>query len=272
LAVVPTYPARSKAFAMHFVRELIFAGVPGELGADVFTLLVVIASMEDEVRYTRAPNYFNSQLVERCGFESERKLIRVRAKAVEAVWLHYEQGRKRSPGRYWVLSRDPLSLTHGTGKAQGNEGDEVVSLTHSLTPGAGKAQGKCQPSIPMPSPKPKDTPAQVGQKEKLHLRDELFDAVAEVTGTDPMVSRSHIGRVCHLLVKANPPYTAAEVRAFGARYAELCPWSVDKNIPLTLGVIEKHIGQLRTAKPAAKPRAGWGWKRPSNDPLPEVLK
>lgn len=72
--------------------------------------------------------------------------------------------------------------------------------------------------------------------------DELFDAVAEVTASDPKVSGSHIGRVCKALRSADPPYTPAEVRRFAAIAPGNFAWHKGQ---LTLGMIEKYIGIVR---------------------------
>lgn len=81
-------------------------------------------------------------------------------------------------------------------------------------------------------------------------RDDLFDAVAEVTGSDPKASGPHVAKVRHALARADPPYTAAEVREFGRRFGEFCPWGPDggRGRP-TLGEVEKYIGQLRAKPP-----------------------
>jgi hypothetical protein len=72
--------------------------------------------------------------------------------------------------------------------------------------------------------------------------DPLFDAVAEVTASDPTVSGSHIGRVCKLLRGADPPYTPDEVRRWAALVCQQWP---NQQGPPTLGMIEKHIGRVR---------------------------
>ena len=77
-------------------------------------------------------------------------------------------------------------------------------------------------------------------------RNHLFDAVAEVTGADPSVSGSHIAKLAHALAKAEPAYTPDEVREFGRRFHEFCPWAADagRSRP-TINEIEKYIGLLR---------------------------
>ncbi len=79
-------------------------------------------------------------------------------------------------------------------------------------------------------------------------RDDLFDAVASVTASDPVVSGSHIGRLCKLLRKADPAYTPDEVRAWAELVQSLAWW--EGGSP-SLGFMEKDIGRIR-AKPAER--------------------
>lgn len=99
------------------------------------------------------------------------------------------------------------------------------------------APAPTKPAKPKPAPKPRQP-------------DPLFDALAEATGSDPVVTGSHIGKLAALLRKADPPYTPDEVREFARRYRELCGYapSLDRTRP-SLGEIEKNIGLLRAAKP-----------------------
>jgi len=69
-------------------------------------------------------------------------------------------------------------------------------------------------------------------------RDSLFDAVAEVTGSDPKVSGSHVAKVCKNLRLADPPYTPEEVK----EWAKHQTWQ--DGYP-TLGYLEKTIGIVR---------------------------
>jgi hypothetical protein len=100
-----------------------------------------------------------------------------------------------------------------------------------------------------PSPvakKPRQPRALVPAKPR--ERDHLFDAVAEVSGSDPKVAGSHVAKISNLLAKAEPPYSPDEVREFGHRFWEFCPWAKsDGRDRPTLGEIEKNIGKLRVA-------------------------
>jgi hypothetical protein len=76
-------------------------------------------------------------------------------------------------------------------------------------------------------------------------RNELFDAVAEVSGLDPKTAGSLIGKVSATLKDAG--YSPSEVRDFGKRFWELCPWARDDNRTRpTPPEISKNIGLLRS--------------------------
>jgi len=81
---------------------------------------------------------------------------------------------------------------------------------------------------------------QNGKQRKPRARDLLFDAIAAVTGSDPRASGSFIGKVRAALASAEPPYTPEEVRLFPAVWA-----AAGMGVPVTLGVLSKHIGWVR---------------------------
>lgn len=97
-----------------------------------------------------------------------------------------------------------------------------------------------------PSPVAGASPA---KEKKTRPRDELFDAVAEITGSDPGTSGSHVAKIAAALRRGEPPFTPDEVREFGKRFPELCTWS-DGRRP-TLGEVEKYIGLLRAGQGAS---------------------
>lgn len=105
-----TYPGRPQFFANRFVRLLTKAAVAQQLGADVCWLLTLIAHQEDAIRYARAVTFWNEQLMPMCGFGSRKRLVAARAKAVTHNWLHYDQGGKAKPGRYWVCIPDDFGI------------------------------------------------------------------------------------------------------------------------------------------------------------------
>ena len=166
----PTYPKRPGHFAHKFCRLLAKATVANELGCEGCWLLAVIAHTEDAKGYRSPVLYYNGQLMSFCGFKTEDKLARVRAKLVQAGWLHYAPGRRGAAGRYWVVipphelnlwPTDGAALEstqgHGTVVAEGvvvrreyrgdrirhrvrfNDGTELTSETGSDQPRANPA-------------------------------------------------------------------------------------------------------------------------------------
>jgi hypothetical protein len=77
-------------------------------------------------------------------------------------------------------------------------------------------------------------------------RDLLFDAVADVTGSDPTLNGSRIGKLCSDLRKVEPPYTPEEVY----RLAEM--WATKKlTFRITVESIRKFIGWTRAGPEVA---------------------
>ncbi len=77
-----------------------------------------------------------------------------------------------------------------------------------------------------PRTETKTLPADAGESRP---RNELFDAVADVTGADPKGNGGEIATACKRLKEYDPPATAAEVREFGVRFWEICPWASKEN-------------------------------------------
>jgi hypothetical protein len=138
-------------------------------------------------------------------------------------------------------------VTQGDGGVRHND-EAVTKQCVTVTQGD-------EPPAPAPAPaplSPPDKPAEEGEKKtakKPRRRDDLFDAVAEVTQSDPHASGSHVAKVCKALREAEPPYTPAEVRALPAI---LEPRGF--SLPLTPGTVEKYIRWTRESAKAANGR------------------
>jgi hypothetical protein len=79
-------------------------------------------------------------------------------------------------------------------------------------------------------------------------RDELFDAIASICQVDPATTGASIGKVKAKLLTAKPPYTPAEVEAFGKW------WWGDKGMrqrPPTVWQLQEQIGVVRQSRPTA---------------------
>ena len=105
-------------------------------------------------------------------------------------------------------------------------------------------------AAPQPSPpkaehstapkEPKKT--KTARKEREREPDPLFDAIAEITGSDPKASGSYIAKVRASLAKMEPPCSPEEVRSFPALLSKTMPYLSGG---ITLGTVEKYIGQVR---------------------------
>jgi hypothetical protein len=98
-----TYPQRPKFFAFRFCRLMAKVCLANEIGPDACWLLTTVAMCEDAKGYCGAVTYFNEHLAPLVGSGSVDSLARVRTKAVDAGWLHYEKGAKHVAARYWVV-------------------------------------------------------------------------------------------------------------------------------------------------------------------------
>jgi hypothetical protein len=87
-------------------------------------------------------------------------------------------------------------------------------------------------------------------EKKDRPRNPLFDAVSEVTGADAKLVGSLIGKVSAALAEAG--YGPDDVRDFGRRYLDLCPWARGERTRPEPAELQKHIGKLRAA-PAVAP-------------------
>lgn len=86
---------------------------------------------------------------------------------------------------------------------------------------------------------PETAPEAPGKRKR--ERDALFDALAEVTQSDPKASASYIAKVAKALRSAEPPYTPEEVRQLAVILARR-----GFQAPFSLGTVEKHIGWVRS--------------------------
>lgn len=128
------------------------------------------------------------------------------------------------------------------------------SVTKAL-PEERREENKKPPSeVPAGKPAAAKKPAKskAPTEKKPRPPNPLFDTLADITGSDPHTSGSHVGRVCAALGKADPPYTPEELRDFGDRIGELCPWTEGRRP--TLGEVEKYIGLVRNGQGKQRPR------------------
>lgn len=127
-------------------------------------------------------------------------------------------------------------------------------------PGPEKRRGEKSKDPPNPPKGGGENPEEVNTPPP-RARDLLFDAVAEVTASDPATAGGHVGKVKVALEGADPSYTPEEVREFGRRFHEFCSWAAkDGRANPTLGELQKYIGRVRAGKsPPSTPKPGKGY-------------
>jgi hypothetical protein len=296
-----TYPKRPAFFAAKFCRLLLKACVANELGADAAMLLMAVASTEDAKGYRGPVNFWNAQLLPLIGCRSDSAFRRLRDRCERAGWLRHNLGTKWCPPSYWVTippqfdgwddaatdesaskyeTHESKSEQASGGQAAGKRNSRGEQAANKRRTSGEQADGFLPVPEPKPEPRPNPpSPPQTGgttaAEPALVLvvaspakpprpRNELFDAVAEVTGADPVVSGSHVGKLAAVLSKAEPPYTASDVREFGRRFLEFCPWASGERDRPTIGEIQKNIGRIRAGPSAATPasphRRGGGFQ------------
>ena len=143
---------------------------------------------------------------------------------------------------------EPLGRGRGRARAGEEQEQEQEQEQNTSLPGKPAAAKKrpvdkvatpsdCEPSSGSAS----DTAPRSSTIANPRPRDELFDAVAEVTGSDPKLCGPRIGRVCAQLRKGDPPYTAEEVRSLPGVIADQ-----GMSFSVTIGSVEKYISWVRT--------------------------
>ena len=275
------YPKRPKYFANKVCRLLTKKTAANEIGASACWLLTVIAMTEDARGYTDPVTYYNEQLAPLVGVGSVDALDNIRKKAIQAGWLNYEPGWNRRPGKYYVAIPERFN---GTDDAPSDEGDaanlrenterstelDAANLRENTGDHAERTpritRSEVRNLLPVPSPVPipaVEAPAVAlpakrkaktsSKAKKARARNPLFDAIVEVTGADPGLVGSRIGKVAATLCKAEPPYTPDEVREFGKRFLELCSFARGSRTRPEIGDVQNHLGKLRTHKLDQKP-------------------
>lgn len=100
------YPRRDPYYAHRLVRLLFKTCAAMELGQNAMLLVIHIAHTEDASRYKGPVRFWNSQLLDTCGFGSTSQLRRARDRAVEFGWLEYHREHDRSVGYYFTRIPD----------------------------------------------------------------------------------------------------------------------------------------------------------------------
>ncbi|QEL14651.1 hypothetical protein [Limnoglobus roseus] len=163
----PSYPQRPPFFALRVIRLMVKSCVMNTHGAQVFGLIAAVAATEDSAKYKRAVTFYDSQLMPIVGANSRDTLARVREKAVKSGWLHYEPGRRATPGRYWTtIPDDAEAFTDAPVDENPDEYGAVAAATVRQEPRSNPAESAietaaqsvrmCRTSLPSPVPNPKE--------------------------------------------------------------------------------------------------------------------
>jgi len=135
---------------------------------------------------------------------------------------------------------------------------------HPSSPGGDKtAPGGDRAESPKPSiepPQPSEEPSM--RPTNGRPRDSLFDAIVETCQVDPATAGASVGKVRAALLKATPPYTAAEVNLFRQWW-----WSGGyRKRPPRVWDLQEQIGVVRTETPRPEPK-GFAAVRAANADL-----
>ena len=131
-----SYPTDRKScgYSIRFIRWLLDSGRVNQIGPDSFTLLVAIVTMEDQLHYERAPDFWREQLLSRCGMKSVHSLISARQRAVDAGLLYHKPGTKSVPGVYFTTGFHAESAQKVNGKRTESEQNTATSIPSTQYP------------------------------------------------------------------------------------------------------------------------------------------
>lgn len=136
-----SYPTDRKScgYAIRYIRWLLDSGRVNQIGPDSFSLLVAIVTMEDQLHYERAPDFWREQLLSRCGMKSVHSLISARQRAVDAGLLYHKPGTKSVPGVYFTTGFRAESAQKVNGKRTESEQNTATSIPSTQYPKKGTA-------------------------------------------------------------------------------------------------------------------------------------
>ena len=98
-----SYPERKAPFYIRYSKALLESPAMREVGATPVSLVLLIAAKEDSLFYSKPPEYWRSELIDRLGYKSPRGFQNARDKAMAAGLLYYRKRGRVFPGQYWVL-------------------------------------------------------------------------------------------------------------------------------------------------------------------------
>ncbi len=151
------YPERPSFWAMRVQKEFFDLGEHVRLGTPALALLFVVVGREDESRYRRPAYWQNEVLAAFLGW-GEKTMRRVRQSLIDSGWLHYEPGKRGSPGVYWsLLPTQATGVTSdqetGTQPQTGVTSDQLSARKREGKPPGNGDQTTFLDPKPLPKPK-----------------------------------------------------------------------------------------------------------------------
>lgn len=151
-------------YAIRYIKTLLDSDAIRNHGYEAVLLAIFIASREDKLHYTKSPQFWRAELMDRFGHGSPKGFIRIRTAAVEAGLLHYLEGTRIKPGKYWTLvpdwmrpkfeafrkrngsnaKRSDSGTRNGTANGTANG---TLSITHNPTPKKKSPSAFVPPSV-----------------------------------------------------------------------------------------------------------------------------
>jgi hypothetical protein len=203
-----TYPPREPFFSHRFVRLLAKVCAAQDIGPAGAWLLTVIVQTEDAAHYKRAVTWYDAQLLPILGVDSQKTLARIRNKAVEAGWLHYEAGCKGRVSRYWVMIPEQAQDLDDFPSDEGEppiHGESAVIFTGNRESNRERngnesgtmRRGNGQPFYPIPIPVP-DPSKPIGARSGASNRFRLWKNAKRQEFSDP----TNVERVFRLALAA----------------------------------------------------------------------
>lgn len=255
------YPKRDGFFAGKFCRLMTKVCLANQIGADGCYLLMTVAMTEDAKSYRSPVTYWNEQLLPLLGLSNVKALARVRDRVVSAGWLHYEPGGKGRIGTYWVtvppefdrMDDTPVDENAAEYQPVLSDKTDVQSGSKAGNKAGGRRAAKReksgQPSslsLPIPDqeedcgvPPPDGQPAQ-------RPRDEIFDFLLNLTGSNARAHGSRIGKLKKWLLESDPPHTMDEIRTLGDPGFLARELGFLRGTKPNLNQIESVIGRIRS--------------------------
>lgn len=143
------YPSDRKqsGYAIRYIKSLLSSDAIREHGSEAVLFAIFIASREDKLHYSKAPQFWRSELMDRFGNGSPKGFLRIRDAAIAAGLIYHVEATRTKPGKYWTLVPKWLEPTFETfRKRNGSKSNRSENGT-----GSGTANGTASGTHSIPS-------------------------------------------------------------------------------------------------------------------------